>query len=218
MDIPSLSIEAGEAVVLTGPSGAGKTTLLQVLAGLLAPDPDSGPVLLAGTDLRPLGEVARDRLRATWVGCVFQSFRLLEGLTVLENVLLGQAFGNPPTGPFATGTHAADLAALAPQQRAQALLERVGLAGMGGRRPRQLSVGQRQRVAVARALAGLPRLLLADEPAASLDPATARAVVGLLHELAADTGAGLLVVAHDPVATATFSRKLCWEDLQRTGT
>ena len=215
VDVPSLTLNAGEAAVLTGPSGAGKTTLLHVLAGLLAADADSGPVRIGGRDLRSLSESQRDRHRAAWIGCVFQSFRLLPGLTVLENVVLGQAFGPPPAGPFPPETLATRLATLGPRDRALHLLERVGLADYAYRWPRQLSVGQRQRVAVARALVALPRLVLADEPAASLDPVRAREVVALLHQLCSETQAALLVVAHDPVATAAFARRLAWADLNR---
>ena len=151
IDVASFSMEAGEHVALRGTSGSGKTTLLNLIAGVLKAD--SGNIRLAGTQIQGLSEAARDRVRANHLGYVFQTFNLLQGYTALENVMLGMMFGK--------GADAG---------KAGALLERVGLKDRLRYKPRQLSVGQQQRVAVARALANHPELVLADEPTGNLDP------------------------------------------------
>ena len=143
VDIPRFELAEGAAVALAGPSGSGKTTFLNLVAGILAPD--AGHVRIDGTDVAQLPEHERDRFRARHVGYIFQTFNLLQGFTCLENVLLGMSFG-----------HGIDRA------RAEALLRRVGLGERMHHFPRQLSTGQQQRVAVARALAVKPRLVRLD--------------------------------------------------------
>lgn len=189
LDIAELCLEPGEQVALSGPSGSGKTTLLHVIAGLLVPD--AGEVVLSGTDLVRLSEAARDRVRATELGIVFQSFHLLPGYTVFENVLLGMAFG--------PGIDRA---------RAKALLVQLGLADRLHHRPDQLSIGQQQRVALARALAHRPRLVLADEPTGSLDARSAAAALELIRGACTEQGAALLLVSHDPAVLAGFTRHI----------
>src|SRR5690606_29353489 len=152
LDVPHFELRAGQQVALRGSSGSGKTTLLHLIAGILAAD--TGRIEIEGVDLTRLGESQRDRQRARKIGYIFQTFNLLQGLSVLENVLLGMAFG-----------------AGVDRSRARALLARVGLGDRLNHRPGQLSTGQQQRVAVARALANQPRLVLADEPTGNLDPA-----------------------------------------------
>src|SRR5580704_4666081 len=143
VDIEAFSLPEKAQVALRGESGSGKTTLLNLIAGILKPD--SGSITIAGREMSALSESDRDRLRATTIGYIFQTFNLLQGYTCLENVLLGMSFG-----PGADRALAA------------ALLERVGLGNRLKHYPRQLSTGQQQRVAVARAMANRPKLVLAD--------------------------------------------------------
>lgn len=187
LDVPALELRAGEQVALRGSSGSGKTTLLHIIAGLLTPD--SGRVLIDGVEMTALGEGDRDALRAERIGYVFQTFNLLQGYSALENVLLGMMFGRGPD-----------------RSSAEALLTRVGLGARLGYLPRQLSVGQQQRVAVARALAGRPRLVLADEPTGNLDPRHGAEALTLIREVCREQGAALLLVSHDPAVLAQFDR------------
>lgn len=185
--IPRFKLEARSQVALSGASGTGKTTFLHLIAGILAPD--SGSVRLDGTDLAQLSESARDRLRATKIGYIFQTFNLLQGFTVLENVLLGMSFGPG-----------------ADRGRATSLLERVGLGERLHHFPRQLSTGQQQRVAVARALANHPQLVLADEPTGNLDARNAREALRLIREACTENGAALLLVSHDREVLNSFEQ------------
>lgn len=178
LDIPEFSLGVGEFVGLRGHSGSGKTTFLHCLAGLILPE--QGTVEMAGEVVNRLGESARDRWRARHLGYIHQTFHLLQGLTAIENVLLGMSFG---------GLH---------PERAKALeiLGEVGLSRHLRHYPRQLSVGQQQRVAVARALVAAPRLVLADEPTGSLDPRHAEGAMDLIQRLCRERGAALLLVSH----------------------
>jgi ABC-type lipoprotein export system ATPase subunit len=185
VDIPTFSLESGAQVALRGESGSGKTTFLHLIAGILAPD--AGRIELGGRDVAALGEAARDRLRAESVGYIFQTFNLLQGHTVLENVELGMAFGR--------GVN---------RSQAEALLQRVGLGDRLHHHPRQLSTGQQQRVAVARALANHPQLVLADEPTGNLDARNARESLALIREVCRENGAALLLVSHDEGVLGTF--------------
>ncbi|MEO1524324.1 MAG: ABC transporter ATP-binding protein [Planctomycetota bacterium] len=188
LDVPEFSINEGEQVALIGTSGGGKTTLLHLIAGLLSAD--SGSIQVTGIELTKLSEQGRDRCRAAMVGYVFQTFNLLPAFTALENVQLGMAFGNRPI----------DAA------RARDLLARVGLADRANYRPKQLSVGQQQRVAIARSLAGRPQLLLADEPTANVDPASAENVLELIIDSCRDEGVSLLMVTHAMDVAERFGR------------
>jgi len=178
VDVPEFSLAAQAQVALSGESGSGKTTFLNLIAGILAPD--SGSIKLNGQELAGLSESARDRVRATSIGYIFQTFNLLQGYTALENVLLGMSFGPGADREFA-----------------RALLKRVGLEAKLNHLPRQLSTGQQQRVAVARALANRPQLVLADEPTGNLDHANARDALTLIREACRENGAALLLVSHD---------------------
>lgn len=179
-----LQVPAGAWATIRGPSGSGKTTLLQLAAGLERAD--SGRVMLSGEDLTDAPEGRLAALRRRVIGFVFQEPRFIAHLSVAENVALGLV----PEG----------LAARERRARASAALERLGLADVAGRRPEQLSGGERQRVAIARATIHGPRLLLADEPTASVDEATGALVLAYLRELHA-RGATVLVSTHDPAAS-----------------
>jgi ABC-type lipoprotein export system ATPase subunit len=187
LDLPSFRLESGEQAALRGASGSGKTTLLHLIAGVLVPD--RGTVRVEGAEISSLPEAARDAVRARRIGYVFQSIHLLRGYTALENVEMAMRFG-PGADPA----------------RARALLSRVGLGDRMRDLPRQLSSGQQQRVAVARALANRPVLVLADEPTAHLDPELSVAVLALLREVCAENAAALLLVTHDRDALAGFPR------------
>jgi putative ABC transport system ATP-binding protein len=181
VSIDRLSVPAGAAIGITGPSGSGKTSLLYLLSGI--EQPNAGRVLWDGTDIAALPERARDRWRLRHAGFVFQDFHLIAGLSALDNTLV--------TCWFDGGTVPADLA-----QRARELLAAVGLSDPG-QRIETVSRGEQQRVAIARALLRRPGVLFADEPTASLDPASATRVRELLIDLVRAHGATLLVVSHD---------------------
>ncbi|MEZ6016297.1 MAG: ABC transporter ATP-binding protein [Planctomycetota bacterium] len=183
LDGVDLVLAAGEALAVLGPSGSGKSTLLNII-GVLEP-PTAGQVSFDGRDLLAMDDDERARFRNRELGFVFQHHHLLPQLTALENVLL-------PT--LAEGHSAAERTAL--RERAEALLERVGLAERRGHRPGALSGGERQRVAVVRALILGPRLVLADEPTGSLDARSADTMADLLVEVSERDGAALLVVTH----------------------
>jgi ABC-type lipoprotein export system ATPase subunit len=200
LDIDALSIPAGEQLALEGSSGSGKSTLLNVIAGILRPD--SGSVRIDGIDITRLAEPQRDRLRADKLGLVFQSFNLLPGFTALENVLVAMSFGSDRPD----------------RQRASGLLAAVGLSHRLHHRPAQLSTGQQQRVAVARALANRPRVVLADEPTASVDAAHQAQVIDLLRGTCTDQGVALVVVTHAAEVAAAFPRRLRLEQFNRAAT
>ncbi|HYC71863.1 MAG TPA: ABC transporter ATP-binding protein [Opitutaceae bacterium] len=185
VEISEFILSADEQVAVRGESGTGKTTFLNLIAGILRAD--AGRIEFDGRDVGALGEAARDRLRAEAIGYIFQTFNLLQGHTVRENVELGMAFGRGVD-------HA----------RGAQLLERVGLAAKAGHFPRQLSTGQQQRVAVARALANRPKLVLADEPTGNLDRRHAREALALIREVCREQGAALLLVSHDEDVLAQF--------------
>lgn len=187
--VDALELGEGEMMLLRGRSGSGKTTLLGLVAGLL--EPSLGRVLIAGQDLHALRGAARDRFRGRHLGVVFQTFNLLHGFSARENVLAGMMFSDIPRSEH--------------DARAAALLERLGIERVDAR-PEQLSVGQQQRVAVARAVAAKPALVLADEPTASLDPENADAAIELIKNACAEAGAALLCVSHDPTAESHFGR------------
>jgi putative ABC transport system ATP-binding protein len=191
----SLTVRPGEFLAVTGPSGSGKSTLLHLLGAV--DTPGRGRVLLDGIDPSTLGEGRRARLRLLHVGLVFQRFHLLPMLTALENVELPMA---------EAGTGRAER-----EERAAALLERVGLGDRLRHRPPQLSGGQRQRVAIARALANRPSLLLADEPTGELDRTTSRGILALFQELVA-ADVALVVATHDLELAAGAGRRLGLRD------
>ena len=196
IDVEEFSLAEKTQVALSGESGSGKTTFLHLIAGILKPD--AGSITLAGREMSALKETERDRLRATSIGYIFQTFNLLQGYTCLANVLLGMSFGPGADRAFA-----------------QSLLERVGLTKRLKHYPRQLSTGQQQRVAVARALANRPKLVLADEPTGNLDSRNARESLELIRETCRENGAALLLVSHDSEVLGAFESSLDFSVLNR---
>ena len=196
LDIPEFSLAKGEQVALRGASGTGKTTLLHVIAGIVRAE--AGSVKVAGADMAGLDEAARDAWRAKHVGYVFQTFNLLQAFSALENVALASMFA----GEAKLG-------------RAKELLARVGMEERLDYLPRKLSIGQQQRVAVARALVNAPALVLADEPPGNLDRANADTALTLLRETCRESGAALLVVSHDERVVQQFERVVDLAQLNR---
>lgn len=197
LDIERFEAAAGEQVVLVGRSGCGKTTLLHIIAGISRPT--AGKVKIDGWDIALMDEAERDRFRAQHVGYVFQTFNLLPGFTALENVLLGMTFGK----------------GRADSSRARHLLERVGLGHRMTHKPPMLSVGEQQRVAVARALANKPQLLLADEPTANVDSGNQQAVIDLLRQTCEEEKVALVLVTHAPEVARQFHRVERLEQINR---
>ncbi|MFV0444111.1 MAG: ABC transporter ATP-binding protein [Planctomycetaceae bacterium] len=187
LNIARFEIPQGEQVVLIGQSGGGKTTLLNSIAGISSVD--GGRIMVDGVDMAKLNEIRRDRLRAERIGIVFQTFNLLPGFTALENVLLGMTFAGKSDRAYAGQ-----------------LLERVGLGKRLSHRPPQLSVGEQQRVAVARALANKPRLMLADEPTANVDVANQQNILDLIRQACREHSVTLLLVTHSPEVSSQFER------------
>lgn len=228
IDVAQFMLDDGEQVALVGGSGTGKTTLLHLIAGILVPDAgricfgkdsaqsadakaiasgDSGvipyrtPPTQGVVDITVLSEGQRDQFRGRYIGYIFQTHHLLGGFTALENVLLGMSFTGRPADP-GWGRH---------------LLQEVGLSDRLNFKPAKLSVGQQQRVAVARALANRPQLVLADEPTGALDPKTAQQVLELIRRLCTEIGASLLLVTHDPAIVQQLPRSVSLAELNTAG-
>ncbi len=194
----SFEVESGECVAILGPSGSGKTTLLN-LCGLLD-RPDSGSIFFEGEATEKWSESRCDRYRSRELGIIFQEHLLLPQLNVLENVLLSAM--------------APDMRKCSPEQisRAHLLLERVSLDGKQQRYPGELSTGERQRVAAARALMNRPKLVLADEPTGALDSENSLAVARLLIELTREQGSALLMVTHSEAMASLMQRRMHLKD------
>jgi putative ABC transport system ATP-binding protein len=200
LNIPQFQVADGEQVALVGHSGSGKTTLLHLISGIARPD--SGEIVIDGIDIARRKEEFVDRVRAAKIGYVFQTFNLLPGFTALENVLLGMT--------FARGRR--------DRGRALHLLERVGLSHRLTHRPGALSVGEQQRVAVARALANKPSLLLADEPTANIDPRNQQKIVDLIRETCREENVSLVLVTHSLDVSGQFDRIDRLEEINRVST
>jgi putative ABC transport system ATP-binding protein len=196
VDGVSLSIAAGEMVALYGPSGSGKTTLLMLIAALMRPD--SGAVLVNGREVSRLSDDDAARYRLQELGYVDQSLDLLPGARVIENAAVKL---------WLTDARGAE-------RRVKPLLERLGLGERLDHRPHQLSMGERQRVMIARALSTDPKLVLADEPTGNLDTSRGREVLGLLRELCHERQVAILLVTHDPQAAAFADRAHAMRDGQ----
>jgi putative ABC transport system ATP-binding protein len=201
LDGVSLEIARGEMAAIMGPSGSGKSTLLHLLGAL--DTPSSGEILLAGQRYDGLGDGDLTRLRREKIGFVFQFFNLLPSLTAEENVLLPALIAGRRDDAMRT--------------RAKELLDRVGLAQRAIHLPAELSGGEQQRVSIARALLTEPEIVLADEPTGNLDTRAGAEVLGLLRELNESEGQTLVIVSHDPTATATASRVVFLRDGRLAG-
>lgn len=196
-------MQAGESVLLLGESGSGKSTLLSLICGTLLPD--HGEIHVAGTDITGLSGAARDRFRAEMIGVIFQQFNLLPFGTVADNILLPLRFAPERRRRAENGSRAA-----------AKLCAALGLPGDTiGARASDLSVGQQQRVAVARALIGRPPLIIADEPTSALDAGSQAAFLDLLFEQVSADATSLLMVSHDPRLGDRFDRVLRIEDIAR---
>jgi len=194
IDIPKLGVEAGEKVAVIGPSGRGKTTLLHLLAGVLVPS--AGRIVVDGIDVSALGREDRQDYRALRMGMVFQEFELLAYLDVIDNVLLPYR-----VSPVLTLDDEA-------RERAEALVQEVGLDGKQRRYPRHLSQGERQRIAVCRALVTRPAILLGDEPTGNLDPDNRNHIIETLWRYSDGAEAPLVVVTHDHELLGRFDRTI----------
>ena len=186
----SFDIAPGEHLLLLGPSGSGKSTLINLVAGLLTPD--SGEIAIAGEAMTGLAGAARDDLRRRRIGIIFQTLRLVSALTIRANLRLAQTLGHGE----------ADNAVI------DGLLDMLGIAHRAEAKPRQLSQGEAQRAAIARALVGRPDLIVADEPTSALDDANAERIARLLLETAKAQGSTLLIATHDQRLKALFPRSL----------
>jgi putative ABC transport system ATP-binding protein len=188
----SLEIAKGSCVTITGPSGSGKTTLLLILGGLIRPT--SGRVLFGGEDIYEMKDSDLTRYRNRRVGFVLQSFNLIPYLSAMENVMVPMLFGSGKNGDL--------------ESRARLLLDRLGLGDRANHLPRELSVGQQQRIAIARALANDPEVILADEPTGNLDPRLAGEVLGILREMSERDGRTVVMVTHSPQAAGIGQHRL----------
>ncbi|MEP7270783.1 MAG: ABC transporter ATP-binding protein [Acidobacteriota bacterium] len=192
----SLTIEKGERVAVMGPSGSGKSTLLNLICGL--DEPTRGSIYIDSVELSGLGDDERTRLRRERIGMIFQTFNLLPTLTALENVAL-------PLRLKGISRKESD-------KRASAMLARVGLAGRASHRPDEVSGGERQRIAIARALVFFPPILLADEPTGNLDSATGEDILGLLDDLHQEFNTTIVLVTHNEEAASHCDRILRLRD------
>jgi putative ABC transport system ATP-binding protein len=196
VDGVSLQVNAGEMVALQGPSGSGKTTLLLLIAALL--EPEAGVIRYDGREVGSFSEAQASDYLMREVGFIYQSAQLMPRVSALENASIKLVLG---------GTGIRDA-----HKQAQPWLERVGLGARLTHTPEELSGGERQRVAIARALAGEPKLILADEPTGNLDSRRSAEVIELLHEIARERSAGVLLVTHDGEAATMADRRLTLRD------
>jgi putative ABC transport system ATP-binding protein len=199
VDVPELVVASGAQLLVTGPSGSGKSTLLHLVAGLVRPA--EGSILVHGRDVVAMPPAARDEFRGRAIGMIFQTFNLLHGFTALENVMMAMVVSDIPRREH--------------RDRARRLLDELGIARVD-EDPDRLSVGQRQRVAVARAIACEPVLVLADEPTASLDPDAAAVAMDLVQAACTRHGAALVCTSHDPAMQGRFEHRTSLGTLART--
>ncbi|EPJ53978.1 MAG: ABC transporter, ATP-binding protein [Osedax symbiont Rs2] len=207
IDIQHFSLLQGQKLFIKGPSGSGKSTLLNLLTGIIVANPGSS-IKLLGQQLCELSGADRDKFRADHIGYIFQQFNLIPYLSVIENVLLPCRFSDTR----------ADKVATAPRQQARKLLRKLKLSDSDIATPvSALSIGQQQRVAVARALIGSPELIIADEPSSALDHDNRSAFIELLMQECQSSGATLIFVSHDPSLEPLFDRSVLLQDINRQG-
>ena len=188
LNIDAFTLAQQESIAVLGPSGCGKTTFMHLLTGLLRPD--AGSIQINGTEITTLSEAKIDQLRGQQIGIVFQRMHLIPSISILDNLLLAQRLARVPSDKtYAIG-----------------LLEQLGIADLGNRRPTTLSQGQVQRAAIARAVAHKPTLLVADEPTSALDDKNARDAITILKDLTIGNSAALIVVTHDERVRASLQR------------
>ncbi len=204
VSVPSLLLERGSQMLLTGSSGRGKSTLLHLVAGLI--EPQEGEVRVDGQVVHQMRVAARDLFRGSRIGMIFQTFNLLHGFSAEENVMAALMFSDPKMFPPATHL-----------ERARKLLSHLGI-DRHHAQPDQLSVGQQQRVAVARAIACDPALVLADEPTASLDPESGAIAMDLIQQACREINAALLCVSHDPAMAQRFELRASLDELATAAT
>jgi len=197
LDIPKFSLGEGEQMVLIGESGSGKTTLLHTIAGITRCD--TGEIAIDRTDVAKLSENGCDRFRASKIGYVFQTFNLLPAFTAWENIVLGMTFARGAKNT----------------EWATKLLDRIGLTHRADHHPNKMSVGEQQRVAVARALVNRPRLVLADEPTANVDPANQQNIIDLIRQTCDEQNIALLMVTHSMQVAEQFPRIDRLEDINQ---
>lgn len=185
INIDNFEINAGQQIALNGESGSGKTTFLNLISGII--NADSGNIIIKDTDITKLSESKTDRFRAKNIGYIFQTFNLLQGYTALENVMIGMMFSGSPDKNISIKA-----------------LDTVGLSGKINNKPSELSIGEQQRVSVARAIVNSPGLILADEPTANLDRANSKTVIRLIKDICSEKNISLLTVTHDPLILEQF--------------
>ncbi len=198
IDIDKFSVEVGKQIVISGESGSGKSTLLGMISGILLPD--SGEIIINGTDIVNLSEGKRDQFRAKNIGYIFQTFNLLQSFTVLENVMLGMMF-----------------AGKVEREKAILTLEKVGLSHRINNKPSELSVGEQQRTAIARAIVNSPKLLLADEPTANLDNKNGIIAIDMIKDLCFQHGITLILVTHQKEVIEKFEEVVGMEMINKAG-
>ena len=208
LNVPDFQIKAGERVFLEGPSGSGKTTLLNLLAGMVVPE--QGSVLVNGTDLKKLGNAARDSFRADHIGVIFQMFNLIPYLSPIENVILPCRFSQRRLTMAIKNTRN-------PSDEGLRLLMQMQLtdAAIIASPTFQLSIGQQQRVAAARSLIGSPELIIADEPTSALDEENRHIFINLLFKEVTEAGATLLFISHDKSLAKHFDRRIRLTDINQ---
>lgn len=197
LEVDKWSVEERDQAAIFGPSGSGKSTFLHCLAGLLPVT--SGHLEVCGHALEGMSEVERDRFRSQYIGYIYQNFNLLQGFTALENVLMGMTFSPRKSDP----------------EEVKHLLDEVGLSHRLKYYPSQMSFGEQQRVAVARALANRPKLLLADEPTASLHPVNKEDVLRLLKDVCEKHGCTLVLVTHEKEVISLFENTVTFLEFNR---
>ena len=199
IDIENFSVESGKQLIIAGESGSGKSTLLGMISGILLPD--NGEIIIDGTNIVKLSEGNRDQFRAKNIGYIFQTFNLLQSFTVLENVMLGMMFAGKVDKAKAVST-----------------LEKVGLSHRINNKPSELSVGEQQRTAIARAIVNSPKLLLADEPTANLDNKNSFAAIDLIKDLCIENKITLVLVTHQKEIMDRFENVVELESINKVGT